>query len=405
MTIVVASRRRLACSVIVAVLAGCGGSSDSASVPSAPPPPPLPPPAPIAPQASARPRPKEAEPQKPKRREVDDADLPNVYVVGERAPNYIAQRAPLRLGQAAYTALKPGGGVDSSQFAGRPTVDPRTATQPHGGFDLPEGFNLVESGGFNEQGIPLRIRCEQDGTLMAFVPGGGFIQGADGRAPEASPAHVAYVDGFYIDTLEVTVAQYERFRTDTLTTRRPEKVLNEFDPPDYPALGVSWRDAGNYARWAGKELPTEAEWEKAGRGVDGLDFPWGNGRAIWKEYRQPGQIDPVGTFPNDRSIYGVLDLAGSAKEWCQDWYAPDTYVQTQTPDGSPRRNPTGIDRASPPNTRVVKGAGSDGWQLWARSGVSMREQRPEIGLRCVLRVELPEDVKEADAQRAAPRGF
>jgi len=268
---------------------------------------------------------------------------------------------------------------------------------------LPEGFTIVEDGGLDEQGIPLRILCEADGAEMAFVPGGGFIQGVDGQTPESGPAHVAYVDGFYMDILEATVKQYEEFRTATLNTRRPQRVLNEFDPPDYPALGVNWRDAGNYARWAGKELPTEAEWEKAGRGVDGYEFPWGNGRAIWEHDRRPGQIDPVGTHPNDVSVYGILDLAGNAREWCSDWYAPDSYLQAKTPDGSPPRNPRGVERAAPPNARVLKGSGAEGWELWAREGVSMRDQLPNVGVRCVLRVELPEDVKAAEAQRA-PRG-
>ena len=385
--------------VLALVVFGCSGGSEPAAPPLPPPPPPQPPQVVSAAPAASAPRKKPAE--KPKPKATVEVEIPNLYVVGEAVPNFTA-RKPLRpLTEQGYAALVPVAGASTSQFvaAGQSRPQPRTTVHPE--LVLPEGFTAVESAGVNAQGVPLRIRCTLDDAEMAFVPSGGFFMGIDGQAPECGPLHPVYVDGFYIDVQEVTLKQYLKFREQTISTRRPAQPLNQFDTPEYPAVGMSWRDAQNYAHWAGKELPTEAEWEKAARGTEGFEYPWGNGRPIWEGNRQPGELEPVGKHPNDRSVYGVLDMAGNAREWCSDWYAPDTYVQQRTPDGSPRRNPQGAEKSQPANARVVKGAGSKGWQLWARSAVLMRDQSPNVGIRCVLRIKLPGE-EAAETPVAAP---
>jgi formylglycine-generating enzyme required for sulfatase activity len=315
--------------------------------------------------------------------------------VGKASANFTAHPSELPYGQQRYNVRIPQAGESSVNFVA--TIRrPRSPAISPSGFELPDGFSLIIADDVDETGMPRRIRCTVDDSEMALVPGGGFIQGIDGQAREAAPAHAAFVDTFYMDIYEITVGQYQRFR-EANADKRPQPCLNESDPPDMPALGVSWQDALFYARWAGKELPTEAEWEKAARGDESFLYPWGNSRAIWGGRRVPGQIDPVGAFRNDRSVYGIYDLAGNAREWTADWFAEDAYVRAKTADGSPVRNPEGPTRPSVPNQRVVKGAGDQGWHAWARGGLSMRETIPSVGFRLVLRI----PPAEAEAEETA----
>jgi formylglycine-generating enzyme len=227
------------------------------------------------------------------------------------------------------------------------------------------------------------IRSEPDGAVMALVSGGLGVQGADGAAT-AAPRHPIDVDAFYIDVHEVTVEKYLRFREATKGDKTPPGIPANASSPQQPAVGISWRDAMQYAKWAGKELPTESEWEKAARGFKGFTYPWGEDRAVWERHREAGQIDDVGSFRTDESVYGVFDLAGNAREWCQDFFAEDAYKQAPAPGSAAARNWKGprTDKAS---RRVVKGSPT-GWELWAREGMSMTERAPKIGFRCVLRL-------------------
>ena len=131
-------------------------------------------------------------------------------------------------------------------------------------------------------GWPLRIRCDRDGAEMALVTGGAVVVGHDGGPPESSPQLSVVLDSFYMDVTEVTLGQYERFRK-ALKEERGRNIVaepkNASSPPDFPVhSGVTLIQAQFYARWAGKEIPTEAEWERAARGEAAFDHPWGNGR-------------------------------------------------------------------------------------------------------------------------------
>lgn len=148
------------------------------------------------------------------------------------------------------------------------------------------------------------------------------------------PRHMVYLEAFYIDKYEVTNARYRKFIE--ATGHREPKYWNEPErnQPNQPVVGVAWHDAMAYATWAGKRLPTEAEWESAARGglVDKW-YPWGNQAPDEiKMQRQGDYAVPVGSYaPNG---YGLFDMAGSVLEWCLDEYRANAYQ----PDFRPTRS-------------------------------------------------------------------
>jgi formylglycine-generating enzyme required for sulfatase activity len=166
-----------------------------------------------------------------------------------------------------------------------------------------------------------------DLDTMIPIPAGPFVQGSDMRHDDEGPEHQVYLDGYYIDKYEVTNLQYERFLKST-GYRKPVYWVTGTYPRGkayHPVVYVDWFDAKAYCEWAGKRLPTESEWEKAARGTDGRDFPWGN---EFTEERGnvpdlgTGGTMPVGSFETGRSPYGLYDMSGNVWEWTSDWYKP-----------------------------------------------------------------------------------
>jgi len=177
---------------------------------------------------------------------------------------------------------------------------------------------------------------------MTLVPAGEFMMGSN-LADDERPAHHVYLNAFYMDKYEVTVGQYAKYLEVTDMEEPPDwHIMNQPQHQKRPVVNVDWEDAVMYCKWAGKRLPTEAEWEKAARGTDGRIYPWGNevptrlhanyGRKEWNNHLA---LVPVGSFEEGRSSYGIYDMAGNAWEWVSDWYDYDYYKN------SPRRNPTG----------------------------------------------------------------
>ncbi len=168
---------------------------------------------------------------------------------------------------------------------------------------------------------------------MVYIPGGTFTMGSESGDPDEQPVHPVTVRHFFIDMHEVTIGQYHRFM-DATNHPAPEFCNPDIDNPQDPVVGISWHDAVAYAAWAGKRLPTEAEWEYAARGgSEKAVYPWGNKPDSTKaNYNSFGIMQVKQFAPNG---FGVYDSAGNVWEWCADWYL-DTYYLF-----SPGKNPTG----------------------------------------------------------------
>ena len=196
-------------------------------------------------------------------------------------------------------------------------------------------------------------RVGKDGAPAALVPAGTFTMGDD----EESPRREIFVSTFYLDRYEVTTSRYARFLDATGSVRPPDE-WEEVDlsrQGDLPVIGVDWHDAQAYCKWAGKRLPTEAEWEKAARGADERKYPWGNASPTLDQANfqnaapdvYAGGLAPVGAHAPGRSPFGIYDLAGNAAEWVSDWYA-EGFAHNDV------RDPKGPDSGT---GRVIRGGG------------------------------------------------
>ncbi|MCX6601608.1 MAG: SUMF1/EgtB/PvdO family nonheme iron enzyme [bacterium] len=185
---------------------------------------------------------------------------------------------------------------------------------------------------------------------MVLIPAGEFTMG---RVDVATPVHQVYLDAYYMDIYVVTNSQYKAF-CDATSRAYPDDpgfpgMSNYFTNAayvNYPVVKVDWYDAGAYASWAGKRLPTEAEWERAAKGTDNRLYPWGDtwvatNANIWDNPADGyTYTSPVGNYPSGISPAGCYDMTGNVWEWCHDWYAayPSDY---QT---NPQGPPTGLSR-------------------------------------------------------------
>jgi len=238
---------------------------------------------------------------------------------------------------------------------------------------------------------------EKDSMVQVCVPAGEFSMGSsDGdkyAGGDEKPQHTVYLDAFWIDRTEVINAMFKRFVAATGYRTEAEKsgigrvfngeewiettgadwqhpggpTTNILGLDNYPVLQVSWNDAQAYCQWAGRKLPTEAQWEKAARGIDGQIYPWGNQMAtcdfaVMNDGTGNGcgkgsVAWPVGSRPQGASPYGAWDMAGNLWEWVADWYDKSYYAS------SPSKNPPG---PSSGQSRVLRGGGWNNFAPYVR---------------------------------------
>jgi serine/threonine-protein kinase len=242
-------------------------------------------------------------------------------------------------------------------------------------------------------GIGSTIVSEKDGMVMLYVPAGEFDMGSDEGPEDESPVHTVYLDAYWIDQTEVTNDQY-RMCVEAGGCNPPKNTsfFNITEYAEHPVVYVNWNDANDYCQWAGRKLPTEAQWEKAARGTDGRTFPWGEeincSRANYLGCTEFAGTNPVGYYGEPgESPYGALDMAGNVWEWVADWYDSDYYRIT------PRENPIGPISG---DTRVVRGGSWDMVEYAARSTFRLFSLEiistvalKSIGFRCANSVVFP----------------
>jgi formylglycine-generating enzyme required for sulfatase activity len=203
------------------------------------------------------------------------------------------------------------------------------------------------------------------------VPAGPFIQGSTRGEEDERPARTTVLPAFTIDRTEVTREDYARCVGARRCRPAPADRTADAGAGDarQPMANVTWADAQAFCRFAGGRLPSEAEWEKAARGTDGREYPWGSeplcDHGNWGNYdgegpcagRNPGHPVAVGKYPEGASPYGVLDLGGNVWEWVADRYDDDASLVA--PEPQPRRARRPSTRAAPPaghgERRIVRG--------------------------------------------------
>lgn len=260
----------------------------------------------------------------------------------------------------------------------------------------------------------------KDGSEMLLIKAGTFWMGGmeEDLASFARkeylnylaerPRHTVSISAFYMDKFEITQAQYTRFldhieQTGDRSMDHPEQpdnldhrqryINSEMTAPQQPVVGINWYDAYAYCNWAGKRLPTEAEWEYAARGPGDTyrKYPWGNeapneggiSRANIRSTQSPEPdghryAAPVGSYPDGASPFGIMDMAGNAEEWVHDWLNFQYYEKTE--GAKDPQGPLGG------NNKVIKGGsyGSDPYHVRIATRLyGARHPKTELlGIRC-----------------------
>jgi formylglycine-generating enzyme required for sulfatase activity len=298
---------------------------------------------------------------------------------GEAAPGKNSSVSPPSVPDATLTAQGPPGGKTTTPHDGQSQLpDPGPAKPPEAApAKPPEAAPAVEPlRPPPPRELPRTIETPKDGATMILVRGGTFTMGAADSHESEAPPHKVTVSPFYMDRHEVTWGQYRVFAGET---GRPMPLAPEWGiADDQPVVNVTWHDASEYARWAGKRLPTEAEWEFAARGEDGRRYAWGDEsptaeRAVHSA-KAPRAVNRRGGEASATPL-GIRDMAGNVWEWCADAYADYR--------ADPLTDPKGPDEGE---ERVCRGGGFGIGPdlLLATTRVSHRpnERFTSVGFRC-----------------------
>jgi formylglycine-generating enzyme required for sulfatase activity len=215
------------------------------------------------------------------------------------------------------------------------TATPRRATATPAASQTPSPTPfIIATGSESHQPVTIRL-AEMDQMVQVYVPAGSFVMGADLPSYPGIALHVFELDAFWMDRTEVNNAQFAVFLSANpvaneawvdLANSQIEPRGNRYQVMsgygDYPVSAVSWYGASAYCEWAGRRLPNNAEWEKAARGTDGALYPWGDSAPTCEIANFAGCVgrpSPVGSYPADRSPFGVYDLFGNVSEWVDSW--------------------------------------------------------------------------------------
>jgi formylglycine-generating enzyme required for sulfatase activity len=251
--------------------------------------------------------------------------------------------------------------------------------------------------------------ADKDGMVTVYVPAGDFVMGSveDDFMVTADelPQHRVYLDAFWIDQTEVTNAMFAAFLnevgnqedggnawmnvhiTDPKIVQEGELWQPKAGYENHPVVQVTWYGAQAYCDWAGRRLPTEAEWEKAARGTEGQTYPWGDADPTCDLTNYDGwcwvrHTTPVGSYPEGQSPYGALDMSGNVWELVADYYAADYYAD------SPERNPTG---PATGELHVARGGSFYMHQVNVRAAIRASyvpaSSSTNVGFRCALSAE------------------
>lgn len=262
------------------------------------------------------------------------------------------------------------------------------------------GISLLSCGGGFAESPEKEITWKKDNSIMVLIPAGEFTMGSSSGNDNEKPPHKVHLDAYYIDKYEVTNEQFAKFLNEwgRDTNEYGKKMFYEHPwgikvaasrfvvgtegYEKHPAFFVTWYGANQYAKWAGKRLPTEAEWEKACRAGTTTKYYSGNdtttlGNYVWYSINSGGKTHPMGEKKSN--AWSIYDMAGNVGEWCSDWYKEDYYKS------SPSKNPAGPNSG---NHRVFRGGG---WGLSAEFYRSAYRYRfaPDfrygfVGFRCAV---------------------